>query len=105
MSTLHISLMDIVNALLALEPLSQGLHKCKTPIGVGGCRYVFGMFVLMKLCIFYFNKMPTHRVNLRLTIHAWSSAIETHSGTRTMHVKENASLPTLHVLLLKVMDH
>ena len=37
----------------------------------------------------------THWVNLRLTIHARSSAIETPSGARTVHGKENASLPTL----------
>ena len=38
---------------------------------------------------------PTHWVNLRLTIHARSSAMETPSGARTVHGKENANLPTL----------
>ena len=37
----------------------------------------------------------TNWVDLRLSIHAQSSAIDTPSGERTVHVKENASLPTL----------
>ena len=42
-----------------------------------------------------FGIPTTHWVNLRLTLHARSSAIDTPSGARTVHVKKNASLPTL----------
>ena len=42
-----------------------------------------------------YTDATTHWVNLRLTIHARSSAIETFSGARTVHGKENANLPTL----------
>ena len=42
-----------------------------------------------------FEGYTTHWVNLRLSIHARSSAIETPSGARTVHGKEKANLPTL----------